>query len=203
MIITAESLIKAGLAAPATATQVVNGLNATCNKFNINTNKRVAGFLAQCAHESCKFTITQENLNYGPNRLFQVFPKYFTAQTAAEYGGHPQKIANKIYGGRMGNGPEATGDGWRFHGRGFIQLTGKNNYVAFGQAVGIDFTANPDLVATPQYAALSAGWFWSTNGLNEIADAGDIVAMTKRINGGTIGLIERTALYYKALGVFK
>lgn len=205
-MITPDKLVQAGLTNAATATKVATALDEACARFGINTGKRVAGFLAQCSHESRGFRATEENLNYGAQALTALFPKYFpNAALVAEYARKPEKIANRIYGGRMGNGPEATGEGWKYRGRGFIQLTGKNNYTAFDAAMGKggSIVADPAPVALPGYAADSAAWFWASHGLNEIADRGDIVAMTKRINGGTIGLAERTKLYQQALKVFE
>jgi putative chitinase len=120
---------------------------------------------------------------------------------AEQYAQNPEKIANKVYAGRMGNGDEASGDGWKYHGRGLIQLTGKDNYVHFNRDSGVDCVSNPDLLCTPEFAALSAGWFWSTHGLNQISDTGDWVTITKRINGGTLGLDDRVAKTNKALQV--
>ena len=167
----------------------------TAAKFQINTPLRLAHFLAQCGHESGGFRATQENLNYSAKGLNGIFKKYFpTEASAAAYARNPQKIANKVYGGRMGNGLEASGDGYKFRGRGYIQLTGKENYTAFGKSIGEDMTANPDVVAS-KYALLSAAWFFSKNGLHKMADEGasDLVVtkITKRVNGGTIGLPDR------------
>jgi putative chitinase len=167
----------------------------TAAKFQINTPLRLAHFLAQCGHESGGFKATQENLNYSAKGLAGIFKKYFpTEAAAAPYARQPQKIASKVYGGRMGNGPESTGEGYKFRGRGYIQLTGKENYTAFGKSIGEDMTVNPDVVAS-KYALLSAAWFFSKNGLHKIADEGasDLVVtkITKRVNGGTIGLPDR------------
>ncbi len=167
----------------------------TAAKFQINTPLRLAHFLAQCGHESGGFRATQENLNYSAKGLNGIFKKYFpTEAAAAAYARNPQKIANKVYGGRMGNGLEASGDGYKFRGRGYIQLTGKDNYTAFGKAIGEDICANPDKVAS-QYALLSAAWFFSKNGLHKMADGGAtdavVTSITKRVNGGTIGLADR------------
>lgn len=167
----------------------------TAAKFGINTPLRLAHFLAQCGHESGGFRLTQENLNYSAKGLNGIFKKYFpTEAAAAPYNRNPQKIANKVYSNRMGNGTEASGDGYKFRGRGYIQLTGKDNYTAFGKSIGVDMTANPDLVAS-QYALLSAAWFFTKNGLHKMADEGasDLVVtkITKRVNGGTIGLPDR------------
>jgi len=167
----------------------------TAAKFEINTPLRLAHFLAQCGHESGGFKLTQENLNYSAKGLNGIFKKYFpTLESAASYERKPEKIANKVYGGRMGNGAEASGEGWKFHGRGFIQLTGKDNYTAFTKSIGEDCIANPDLVAS-KYALASAAWFFSKNGLHKMADGGAsdavVTSITKRVNGGTIGLPDR------------
>jgi putative chitinase len=167
----------------------------TAAKFGINTPLRLAHFLAQCGHESGGFRATQENLNYSAKGLNGIFKKYFpTEASAAAYARNPQKIANKVYGGRMGNGLEASGEGYKFRGRGYIQLTGKENYTAFGKAIGEDILANPDKVAST-YALLSAAWFFSKNGLHKMADGGAtdavVTSITKRVNGGTIGLAYR------------
>ena len=167
----------------------------TAAKFGINTPLRLAHFLAQCGHESGGFRATQENLNYSAKGLNGIFKKYFpTEAAAAAYARQPQKIASKVYANRMGNGTEASGEGYKFRGRGYIQLTGKENYTAFGKSIGEDMVANPDKVAST-YALLSAAWFFSKNGLHKIADEGasDLVVtkITKRVNGGTIGLPDR------------
>jgi putative chitinase len=167
----------------------------TAAKFQINTPLRLAHFLAQCGHESGGFKATQENLNYSAKGLNGIFKKYFpTLESALPYERKPEKIASKVYGGRMGNGPESTGEGYKFRGRGYIQLTGKENYTAFGKSIGEDMTVNPDKVAST-YALLSAAWFFSKNGLHKIADEGAsdtvVTKITKRVNGGTIGLPDR------------
>jgi putative chitinase len=167
----------------------------TAAKFQINTPLRLAHFLAQCGHESGGFKATSENLNYSAKGLMGIFKKYFPTEALANaYQRNPQKIANKVYANRMANGDEASGDGFKFRGRGYIQLTGKANYTAFGKAIGEDITANPDVVSG-KYALLSAAWFWSNNGLNKLADGGStdavVTTITKRVNGGTIGLADR------------
>jgi putative chitinase len=164
-------------------------------KFEINTPLRLAHFLAQCGHESGGFKVLRENLNYGAKGLRSIFGKYFpTDALALAYERKPEKIANKVYANRMLNGDEASGDGYKFCGRGFIQLTGKENYTNFGKAIGVDLTATPDLVAT-QYPLLSAAWFFHKNGLHKLADAGAteaaVTSVTKRVNGGVIGLADR------------
>jgi putative chitinase len=167
----------------------------TAAKFQINTPLRLAHFLAQCGHESGGFRLTQENLNYSAKGLMGIFKKYFPTEAIAnQYARNPQKIANKVYASRMGNGVEASGEGYKFRGRGYIQLTGKDNYTAFGKSIGEDICANPDKVAS-QYALLSAAWFFSKNGLHKMADEGAtdtvVTKITKRVNGGTIGLADR------------
>jgi putative chitinase len=174
---------------------VIAQIPDTAAKFEINTPLRLAHFLAQCGHESGGFRLTKENLNYSAKGLNGTFKKYFpTLESAAPYERKPEKIANKVYGGRMGNGPESSGDGAKFCGRGYIQLTGKDNYTAFGKSINEDMSANPDKVAS-SYALLSAAWFFSKNGLHKMADEGasDLVVtkITKRVNGGTIGLPDR------------
>ena len=175
--------------------KVIEQIPAVSEKFGVNTPLRLAHFLAQCGHESGGFRLTQENLNYSAKGLQGIFKKYFPSEAVAlQYQRNPQKIANKVYASRMGNGDEASGDGFKFRGRGYIQLTGKTNYSAFDKTVEDDITANPDLVAT-KYPLLSAAWFWSKNGLNAIADAGAtdevVTKATKKVNGGTIGLADR------------
>ena len=174
---------------------VIDSIPEVAAKFGINTPLRVAHFLAQCGHESGGFRVTQENLNYSAKGLNGIFKKYFpTEASAAAYARQPQKIANKVYANRMANGSEASGDGYKFRGRGYIQLTGRDNYTQFGKAIGVDIPSNPDLVAST-YALASAAWFWSKNGLNKLADAGAgdtaVTSITKRVNGGTIGLADR------------
>jgi putative chitinase len=174
---------------------VIAQIPDTAAKFQINTPLRLAHFLAQCGHESGGFRATQENLNYSAKGLNGIFKKYFpTEAAAASYARQPQKIASKVYGGRMGNGPESTGEGYKFRGRGYIQLTGKENYTAFGKAINEDICSNPDKVAA-NYALLSAAWFFNKNGLHKMADEGAsdqvVTKITKRVNGGTIGLPDR------------
>ncbi len=199
MDITFDQLTDSGLCGDPPASDIVDDLNAAMARFGINTPQRAAAFLAQCAHESGRFLHVEENLNYSADALQRVWPNRFDADHAQLYAHQPQRIANRAYAGRNGNGDEASGDGWRFRGRGFIQLTGRENYRRLEIALGEHIVDNPDHVATPKYAALSAAWFWSYNGLNALADAGDIVAITKRINGGTLGLDERRKLYAAAL----
>lgn len=174
---------------------VIAQLPDVISTYKIDTALRLAHFLAQTGHESAQFKAVSENLNYGAKGLRGIFGKYFpTDALAAAYERKPEKIANKVYASRMGNGDEASGDGYKYRGRGYIQLTGKDNYKAFDATVPEDITANPDLVAT-QYPLLSAAWFWNKNGLNAIADKGaddaTVTSVTKRVNGGTIGLPDR------------
>jgi len=172
--------------------------------YDIHTPERVAAFIAQCAHESGGFRRLKENLNYKWDSLRRVFPKYFpTDDVAQQYAHKPEQIANRIYGSRMGNGDESTGDGFRYCGRGLIQLTGKNNYTKFAESMGMAVEEVPTLLETYDGAVKSACWFWSSNNLNQWADAGDILTMTKRINGGTIGLEDRIKHYNHAMEVLQ
>lgn len=182
----------------------LDALNALLPDYEIDTIPRVAAFLAQTAHESGGYTALKENLNYKADTLRRVFPKYFPDDaTAAAYAGQPEKIANKVYGGRMGNGPESSGDGFRYCGRGLIQLTGKENYTNFADSLEMKLEEVSDYLGTFEGAVQSACWFWETNDLNSYADKSDILGMTKRINGGTIGLDDRIKHYNHALEVLK
>jgi putative chitinase len=174
---------------------VIAQIPGVMEKFGVNTPLRLAHFLAQCGHESGGFRLTQENLNYSAKGLMGIFKKYFPTQALADaYARKPEKIANRVYGNRMGNGPETSGEGFKFRGRGYIQLTGKQNYTAFDAVVEDDIVGNPDLVSS-KHALNSAAWFWKKNGLNLIADTGAsnevVTKITKRVNGGTIGLPDR------------
>lgn len=172
---------------------VIAQIPEVMEKFKIDTATKLAHFLAQCGHESGGFRVVNENLNYSAKGLNGIFKKYFpTLALAEQYQRKPEKIANKVYSSRMGNGPETSGDGWKYRGRGYIQLTGKDNYTAFGKAINEDIAANPDLVAT-KYPLLSAAWFFSKNCLRRCADASDatVLSVTKCVNGGTIGLADR------------
>lgn len=192
---TSEQLLSLGI-----DSKWLEPLNTTFAKYDINTPIRQAAFIGQCAHESGNFKTLEENLHYSANALMRVWPSRFPdIDTAEKYANNPEKIANKVYGGRMGNTEE--GDGWKYHGRGLIQLTGKENYGNCGSNISVDLLGNPDLLTTPEYAALSAGWFWNKKGLNSLADAKDYETMTKRINGGLIGLDDRKAKIAKALSV--
>lgn len=182
-----------------------NALSQLLPDYEINTPQRIAAFVAQCAHESGGFVFLSENLNYKPATLRKIFPKYFPDDAIAnEYCSRPNKaeaIANKVYANRMGNGPEESGDGYRYRGRGLIQLTGKQNYTWFAASLGITPEEAADYMGTFEGAAQSACWFWETNNLNQWADKGDILTLTKRINGGTIGLDDRIKHYEHALHV--
>jgi putative chitinase len=173
-----------------------------CPDYQIDTPQRLAAFLAQCAHESGGFVFLKENLNYKAASLRKVFPKYFPDDAiAAAYANKGEMIANRVYGNRMGNGDEASGDGFRYCGRGLIQLTGKNNYESFAESIETPVEEIPEYLATFEGAVQSACWFWETNNLNQWADKGDILTLTKRINGGTIGLEDRKKHYEHALHV--
>lgn len=182
-----------------------NALSILLPDYEINTPQRVAAFIAQCAHESGNFMVLQENLNYKWQSLRKLFPKYFPDDAIAQdYASRPNKqaaIANRIYASRMGNGPEESGDGYKYRGRGLIQLTGKHNYTWFAASLEISPDEASDYLSTFEGAAQSACWFWETNKLNQWADKGDIVTLTKRINGGTIGLDDRIKHYEHALHV--
>ena len=174
----------------------VEGFNETFEHFEINTPERMAMFIAQTGHESGNFATTEENLNYSAKGLAGIFKKYFpTEESATPYARKPEKIANRVYGARMGNGPESSGDGYKYRGRGVIQLTGKDNYTACGKALELDLLSDPDCVAENPVAVLSAGWFWNTRRLNDWADKGDVKTVTKKINGGDIGLADRKKHY--------
>ncbi len=179
---------------------VIDQIPEAAEKFGITTNLRLAHFLAQCALESMNFTATVENLNYSAQRLLQVFPKYFKNVDVNAYARNPQKIGSRVYANRMGNGDEASGDGFKYRGRGYIQLTGKNNYQSFTNHIGEDCIANPDLVAT-KYPLASAGFFFNSNNIWAICDQGSsdatVTSVTKRVNGGTHGLAERIQNFKK------
>ena len=172
-------------------------------KYEINTPNRIAGFFAQCGHESMNFTVLSENLNYRAETLEKLFSKYFSkaGRNAADYAKQPEKIANVIYASRMGNGDTASGDGYKFRGRGVVQLTGRDNYTAFGKSVGMTPEQVIDYVQTKKGALESACWYWSSRKINIACDEGDLVKMTKLVNGGTIGLEDRRKHYEAALAV--
>ena len=172
-------------------------------KYEINTPNRIAGFFAQCGHESMNFTVLSENLNYRAETLEKLFSKYFSkaGRNAADYAKQPEKIANVIYASRMGNGDTASGDGYKFRGRGVVQLTGRDNYTAFGKSVGMTPEQVIDYVQTKKGALESACWYWASRKINIACDEGDLVKMTKLVNGGTIGLEDRRKHYEAALAV--
>ena len=198
----------------------LEAVRATCEEFEINTPQRIASFLAQCAHESGGFTMLEENLNYRsatlaalwPNRFAEMGPdkkpkkdangKNIPTGVANSIAGKPELIANLVYCARMGNGTAESGEGWKYRGRGLKQLTGKYNYDKCGSYLGLDLVANPDLLLEPLPAARSAGWFWKSNNLAAFADADDIKGMTKKINGGFIGLEDREKRYKAVLALF-
>lgn len=183
------------------------GGSTLLDDYEINTPKRIAAFVAQCAHESGGFMVLKENLNYKPATLRKIFPKYFpTDELANEYCSRPNRqeaIANKVYASRMGNGDESSGDGWRFCGRGLIQLTGRTNYQNFADSLEMNINDVPEYLSCYEGAAQSACYFWETNKLNQWADAGDVLTLTKRINGGTIGLNDRIKHYNHALSIMQ
>ena len=179
-----------------------DALVAILPKYEITTPLRVAAFMAQCGHESASFTVLRENLNYRAVSLRKVFGKYFPTDALAEqYAKQPERIANRVYANRMSNGDEASGDGWKFRGRGLIQLTGRHNYTAFAESVGMTLDETIAYLETFEGAVESACWYWTTNNLNKWCDAGDMLTLTKRINGGTIGLEDRIKHYTRALEI--
>ena len=169
-------------------------------KYKINTPLRLAHFLAQCHYESTGFSVVEENLNYSAEGLLRTFKKYFAQEQANEYAHNKVKIASRVYANRMGNGDEASQDGWLYRGRGYIQLTGKDNYAALNDQLPWDILKNPDLVAT-RYPMLSAAWFWDHNNINEICDNETIEDVTRKVNGGLNGIVDRSRLFYKYLDI--
>ena len=189
---TPEQIAEAIPSAPdANVEHFAPALIAACEEFDINTPQRQAAFLAQVAVESGGLKRVAENLNYKASGLLRVFPSHFSDDEADDYAGQPERIANRVYADRMGNGDEASGDGWAFKGRGLIQLTGRSNYHACGEALGVDLTERPDYLESAEGAARSAAWYWSKHGLNALADAGDIDRISRKINGGDNGIDER------------
>jgi len=177
-------------------------LEDTFAKYEINTPVRQASFIGQCAHESNNFRTLEENLHYSATALMRVWPSRFPdIDVANQYANNPEKIANKVYGGRADLGNVEDGDGWKFHGRGVIQLTGRSNYTVCGLALNKPFVELPQMLLEPENACMSAGWFWNKKGLNALADSGDIETMTRRINGGLLGLVDRKEKIAKALSV--
>lgn len=178
-----------------------DAFNYACEEYDINTPRRMAAFISQIDHESAHLTAVRENLNYSQQGLLKTFGKYFTTAQAAAYARQPEKIANRVYANRMGNGPESSGDGWRYRGRGLIQLTGKNNYTAFANDMEMTLDEAVAYLETPEGAMMSAAWFWDSRDINTPADKGAITTVTKLVNGGTNGLAERIATYNHALKV--
>lgn len=210
-----EHIVAAGVK-QATAQKWVDAVAAACQEFNINTPQRIAGFLSQCAHESGGFERLQENLNYSADGMAGIWPRRFAVlgpdgkpvkkdgknqpnKFALALHRKPEMIANVVYSSRMGNGPTESGEGWKYRGRGLKQLTGKDNHRACSAGLGVDLVENPDLLLEPVYAARSAAWFWATNKCNNFADAGDIEGLTKKINGGLIGIEDRKKRYASAV----
>ena len=210
-----EHIVAAGVK-QATAEKWVDAVAAACQEFHINTPQRIAGFLSQCAHESGGFERLQENLNYSADGMAGIWPRRFAVlgpdkkpvkkdgknqpnKFALALHRKPEMIANVVYSGRMGNGPTESGEGWLYRGRGLKQLTGKDNHRACSAGLGVDLVSNPDLLLEPVYAARSAAWFWATNKCNVFADAGDIEGLTKKINGGLIGIDDRKKRYASAV----
>lgn len=199
MPITTQQLLQILPSAGQSTGVFVSALNTAMNHYQIVGLKRVAAFIAQIGHESGQLTRQVENLNYSAEALQRTWPSRFSAELAADVARKPEQIANIAYGNRMGN--TAPGDGWKYRGRGLIQITGKNNYHACGEALGLDLIAKPELLEKPQHACMSAAWFWATNGLNTLVDAGKFDAITQRINGGQTGAADRQAMYARALKV--
>ena len=186
------------------ASQWVAPLQAACDRYFINTPLRVAAFLSQVGVESARLTALSENLNYSATGLLTTFPKYFNAVEAAQYERQPQRIANRVYANRYGNGNETSGDGFRFRGRGLLQVTFHDNYAACGKAIALPLDSHPELLEQPCNAALAAGWYWDSRDLNKLADAGRLDGITRAINGGLTAYSERLQLYgaaKKALGL--
>lgn len=207
MQISAQQLVNATGCRQDVAERWATVISAAMDKFGINTPKRMAAFIAQIAHESNLFTSTIENLNYSAAGLMQIFPSKFKPSEAEAYARRPAAIANRVYANRFGNGKETSGDGWRYRGRGPIQITFKDNYRACGDALGIDLVGNPDLLVVPRNGAMSAGWYWNSRNCNEMADAGDFDGVSDLINrgrkteaiGDATGYASRLALYKRAI----
>ena len=199
MPITVQQLLQILPNAGQVAGVFVPVLNTAMNRYQIVGAKRIAAFIAQVGHESSQLTRLVENLNYSADALRKTWPSRFSVELAADVARKPEQIANIAYGNRMGN--TAPGDGWRYRGRGLTQITGKNNYRACGEALGLDLIAQPELLEKPPHASMTAAWFWSSNGLNTLADAGKFETITQRINGAQNGAADRQALYARALKV--
>jgi putative chitinase len=183
------------------ADALLPGIESAIQFADLSTPNRLAAFLAQCGHESGGFKYMEENLNYKAESLVRTWPSHFNEENANEYAHNPEKIANRSYANRMGNGDEESGDGWKYRGRGFLQLTGKANYGHVSSDMGFDFVSEPDAIATPEGAAITAAWFWKKHNLNHYVDNNDFVQMTKIINGGTLGLEDRVARFNHAMSV--
>ncbi|MFD1557107.1 glycoside hydrolase family 19 protein [Paraburkholderia silviterrae] len=198
-------IISAGCGAPLPrSAQWTQPLQAACDKYSINTPLRVAAFLAQIGVESARLTAVAENLNYSSEGLLSTFPNYFDEQSARQYANKPPMIANRVYASRMGNGDEASGDGWKYRGRGCIQVTGRDAYVLCEMGLELDLLNHPELLEQPANAAMSAGWFWGNSNLSALADAANFQQITWAINGGLNGYSQRLALYgaaKKSLGI--
>lgn len=217
-MITLEKLVAAGVKANVAETWLPF-VQQACERYQINTKNQEAAFIAQCAHESGGFTMLEENLNYRASTMAACWPNRFGVKNpdgtwakdakgarvpnkfALALERKPEMIANVVYASRMGNGPTESGEGWKYRGRGLKQLTGKDNYTRCGQAIGANLVDEPDLLINPKYAALSAAWFWQSNKCGPIAESGDFVALTKKINGGTIGLEDRQKRYQSVLAI--
>lgn len=200
-MITADQLIKCGVT-PVNANNIIKQLNEDLASYEINTPLREWHFLAQVFHESGNLNITKENLNYSAERLLVVFPRIFkTLDDAKAYHLDPERIANRIYANRMGNGNEASGDGWKYKGRGYIQITGKANYAAFKTDTGCDVITNPSILETPLFALKSALWYWNKHNLNVLADKNDIEGITRAINGGRLAIEDRKKILQKVAGI--
>lgn len=201
MPITQQQLLQILPDASPIAGVFVSALNDSMARYKIDNRLRVAAFLAQVGHESGQLRTLVENLNYSAEGLVRTWPKRFTLLTATAAARKPEQIANIVYASRLGNGPAVTGDGWKYRGRGLIQITGWVNYQACGSALSLDLLTKPELLEQPVYAALSAAWYWSSNGLNELADTGRFEDITRRVNGGLNGKADRLAIYQRALKV--
>ena len=199
MPITVQQLLQIFPNAGRQAGVFVPVLNTAMNRYQIVGSKRIAAFIAQVGHESGQLTHLVENLNYSAEALQRAWPSRFSAKLAADVARKPEQIASIAYDNRMGN--TSTGDGWKYRGRGLIQITGKNNYRVCGEALGLDLIAQPELLEKPQHACMSAAWLWATNSLNTLADAGKFDTITSRINGGQNGAADRQALYVRAMMV--
>lgn len=183
------------------AETLIDAMNAAIAQADLSTPERLAAFIAQCGHESDGFRFYEENLNYKPESLIRTWPSHFNEENAHEYGHQPKRIASRAYANRMGNGDEESGEGWEYRGRGWLQTTGKHGYIELSDATQIDFVSNPDAVATPEGAAISAAVYWEKHNLNHFVDNNDFVGLTRHINGGTIGLEERMARFQHAMSV--